>query len=200
VAKIKQVEFYSPLCHGSQSDLFEQNESGNLPAVFLVPCLVEDHLAVFHQLTSKIDWATRFASRNSTGFGVSYHNKGRQSRIRSMPAFLQPISKLIELSFGFMPNNCVANEYPGGNNYISFHSDQDMEMNDHTGVVIISFGETREMVLRKIDAPQIRYHYPLPPGSGFYMSDELQKSWEHGIPRQTGAGRRISLSFRSLRT
>ena len=72
-------------------------------------------------------------------------------------------------------------------------------MKDHTGVAIFSLGAVREMVLRKIDNSQLRFAYALEPGSAFYMSDQIQSEWQHGIPKQRGCGPRISLSFRSLR-
>ena len=196
------VHLAQPLQPPSQRSLFEDTDGPNLPtppAVQIVDSLIASHELLFQWLADNIEWTTRFKSRNSRSFGVSYHSGNGPRRDRALPAFLHTTASAIHDSFGFMPNNCLINDYPSGDNYISFHSDQDMEMNDHTGVVIVSFGEVREMVLRNIKEPGQRYHYPLPPGSGFYMTDALQQQWQHAIPKQPGRGRRISMSFRSLR-
>ena len=115
-----------------------------------------------------------------------------------MPGFVLPVIDAVATRFGFLPNNCVANRYRNGDNTIGFHCDEGMLMRKGSGVVIMSLGHTRHIVLRRISRPKIRFHYALEPGSAFHMSDELQSEWQHGIVREPGAGPRISLSFRCL--
>ena len=115
-----------------------------------------------------------------------------------MPAFLAPLCESIERAFGFYPNNCLVNSYPTGNHYISFHSDQNMEMKDQTGVAIVSLGAVREITFRKIEDHREKHYYVLQPGSAMFMTDNMQTEWQHGILKQSGAGHRISLSFRAL--
>ena len=105
---------------------------------------------------------------------------------------------LIQSRFGYRPNSCLINNYPNGDHYISYHSDRDMEMNEHTGVTILSLGTVREMAFRNMADPSVKHYYALQPGSAIYMDDIVQTEWQHGIPKTTTSGTRISLSFRSL--
>ena len=131
---------------------------------------------------------------------MAYNYREGTRRDRPMARFLLPLCEIVSARFGYFPNNCLVNYYPDGNHYISFHSDQDMEMKNRTGVTIVSLGSVRTMTLRRIDDPAIRRYYPLQPGSAFFMEDDVQKEWQHGVLKKAGAGSRISLSFRCLRT
>lgn len=185
----------------TQRDLFagaEENTSPR-PEIRYLANQIQDHETYFTYLRDRADWNCRFKSRRTVTFGESYNYRSGSRRNGEIPAFLNPFCDVVSEHFEFRPNNCLVNYYPDGDHYISFHSDQDMEMKDRTGVAIFSLGTIREMVLRRIGAPTLRYVYPLEPGSVFFMSDDLQAEWQHGIPKQSGRGPRISLSFRSLR-
>ena len=184
-----------------QTDLFSQldAECPIPPDIRYVPYLIPDHVRYFNYLVDNTQWNSQFKSRQTVTFGESYHYRHKTRKSRPLPAFLDVFCRAVLKNFGYLPNNCLVNYYPDGDHYISFHSDQDMEMKDHTGVAIFSLGAVREMVLRKIGNTQLQYANALEPGSAFYMSDQLQSEWQHGIPRQRGRGPRISLSFRSLR-
>ncbi len=185
----------------AQRDLFAGNEelAQPSPTIEYLANQITDHEAYFTYLRDRANWNCRFKSRRTVTFGESYNYYSGSIRNGEIPGFLNPFCDVVSEHFAFRPNNCLVNYYPDGDHYISFHSDQDMEMKDHTGVAIFSLGTVREMVLRHISTRTLRYVYPLEPGSVFYMSDELQAEWQHGIPKQSGRGPRISLSFRSLR-
>ncbi len=183
-----------------QFEIFPQDPGGFAPpaGVTHVSDLVPEHGALFRHLQSTVRWRTRYGTRESITWGESYHLR-KQTRTRHpWPDFLRPLAQAVGNRFGFLPNNCVANHYPDGSHSIGFHSDQGMEMRDGTGVVIISLGAVRHMVLRRIDAPAIRYHYALEPGSAFHMDDSSQTVWQHGILPEPGTGPRIGLSFRRI--
>ena len=131
-------------------------------------------------------------------FGVSYGYDGNHYRFNTLPDFLDDICDRIEETFLYRPNSALVNAYPDGDHYISYHSDRNMEMNQHTGVTILSLGAVREMAFRHIKNPGIKCFYALQPGSALYMDDEVQTEWQHGIPKTRLAGFRISISFRSL--
>ncbi len=184
-----------------QFELF--GESGEIgpaePPLRYVPGLLPGHRELFDMLARKVDWRTRYGTRESTTWGESYHYRKRSRTRHPWPDFLLDPATAIGETFGFLPNNCVANHYPDGEHTIGFHSDEGMEMRGGTGVVIISLGALRHLVLRRIDDPSVRYHYALAPGSALHMTDASQAEWQHGILREAGAGRRISLSFRCIR-
>lgn len=179
----------------------EQAESRALqPDVRIVNHLVTDHQPWFDFLNTTVHWKTGFKSRQYATFGISYNDKTGLKKNGAMPQWLEPLCQSVQQQFGFMPNNCLINSYPDGNHYISYHSDQQIEMQAQTGVAIISLGAVRQMSLRRIDNHSICFHYALPPGSGLFMQDALQSEWQHGVLKQAGCGHRISLSFRCLMT
>lgn len=197
-----ECAFLRNLVDPRQKDLFSELDGTcpAPPAIRYIPDLISDHNQYFKYLVDTVDWNSQFKSRQTITFGESYNYRSGTRKSRRMPSFLDPFLSAVEQNLGFLPNNCLVNYYPDGDHYISFHSDQDLEMKDNTGVAIISLGAVREMVLRRIKQPQVRFAYALEPGSAFFMSDQLQSEWQHGIPKQRGCGPRISLSFRSLRT
>lgn len=184
----------------AQFELFPSDSDRFAPpaGVTHVPGLVPEHGALFRYLQSTVRWRTRYGTRETVTWGESYHLR-KQTRTRyPWPDFLRPLATAVETRFGFLPNNCVANHYPDGSHSIGFHSDQGMEIRAGTGVVIISLGAVRHMVLRRIDDLAIRYHYALAPGSAFHMDDSSQTVWQHGILPEPGTGPRIGLSFRRI--
>ena len=187
--------------HTSQASLFDLQHNSELPRpdITYKEGWLSDHESLFHLMRDSLTWNTQFQSRSTVSFGVSYTKQNGLTSRRPFPDYLHRIARQIESDFGFTPNNCLANYYPTGAHYISFHSDQDMEMKVHSGVAIVSLGTTRLMELRQIENHRVRYAYPLAPGSVFYMEDLLQKKWQHGILQQRECGPRISLSFRALR-
>lgn len=168
------------------------------PSLKIVDNLVPDHQRWFNYLSGSMHWRTGYKSRQYVTFGVSYNYKKGRKRNNEMPDWLFPICESVNRRFGFMPNNCLINNYPDGNHYISYHADQDSEMKARTGVAIISLGAVRQMSLRRIDDHSVCFHYPLNPGSAIFMEDALQTEWQHGVLKQAGCGHRISLSFRCL--
>lgn len=183
-----------------QYNLFQDQSDtrASEPGVKIVNNLVPDHQRWFAYLSESMHWKTGYKSRQYVTFGVSYNYKKGLKRNKAMPYWLLPICESVNNKFGFKPNNCLINNYPDGNHYISYHSDQDTEMKAQTGVAIISLGAIRQMSLRRIDNHSVRFHYPLTPGSALFMEDALQSEWQHGVLKQAGCGHRISLSFRCL--
>ena len=192
------------MLYQKQHSLFDQQTSGynSEPGITYINEFLPEHACWYEKLTASITWNCEYKSRKTALFGVSYHHgadkNSKEKRIRQLPRIFAPICQSISTAFRYQPNNCLVNYYPDGNHYISFHSDQDTEMQNKTGVTIISLGAVRNMTLKSINNPSIKHHYPLQPGSAFFMPDSMQSEWQHGILKQAGAGPRISLSFRAL--
>ena len=184
----------------AQSSLFgcDQDFPEKTPDITYIPEFTAHHQQWFDRLVESLHWNIQFKSRKTYTFGVSYNYRKGTKKAREMPQFLTPVCNRIQQTFGYNPNNCLVNFYPSGENYISLHSDQDTEMKARTGVTIISLGSLRTMVLRNIESPNVKHHFPLQPGSAIFMEDAVQAEWQHGIPKESGSGPRISLSFRSL--
>ena len=185
------------MLQSSQLDLFRIDEP-IAPEINHVDYFWAEHRDLFQFLLTNIQWDHKFQSRKTAMFGVSYGDDGDKYTFNHLPDFLIPLRDKIHECFGYQPNSCLINNYPSGGHYISYHSDKNMEMNQHTGVAIVSLGTMREMAFRKIQDPNVKCYYALQPGSALYMDDKVQASWQHGVPKTQRNGHRISLSFRSL--
>ena len=104
----------------------------------------------------------------------------------------------IEDTIGFKPNNCLVNYYLDGQAKMGYHSDQTDILEEGTGVVIVSLGTTRVIRYRSIVDKAIKNDIPLTPGSLLYMTSEMQKEWQHAIPKANTTEGRMSLTFRKL--
>ncbi len=185
-----------------QRELFSPAESRFDPPVgisYIADLLPESkHEPLFRKLSATVRWHTHYSTRETITWGQPGLSRHLIRTRLSWPDFLGPLALAIQNQFGFLPNNCVANHYRTGKQGIGFHSDSPMEWHPGTGIVILSLGAVRHLVLRRIHDPTIRYHYALQPGSGLYLDDASQSVWQHGILPEPGSGPRISLSFRRI--
>jgi alkylated DNA repair dioxygenase AlkB len=168
------------------------------PDVTFIPDFVPDHQPLFDRLLAEVSWDERLGARKTASFGVPYDYSGMTYPQVEMPALLDALCVQIEKEplLGFRPNNCLLNYYPDGKSTMGFHSDSSEELAEGTGVAIVSLGGEREMLFRHKEDRSLKVPYPLAPGSLLYMSNELQASWMHAIPKAASAGPRISLTFR----
>lgn len=168
------------------------------PAIYLKPDFLQTAEQLFLHLKSTVTWDDRMRARKTASFGVSYDYSQITYPATSMPDVLQEICQMLEAELGFMPNNCLLNFYADGSSSMGFHSDAIDELASGTGVAIISLGCLRHIVYRsKTDRAQ-EFSYPLAAGTLLYMSGEIQQAWLHAIPKEEGAGERISLTFRKI--
>lgn len=168
------------------------------PRIYFERGFVADPAALFEALRGKVVWDERLKARKTACFGVSYDYSGMTYPRTDMLDDLVPLCEAIERTLGFHPNNCLLNDYPDGLSSMGFHSDSSMELHAGTGVAIVSLGAERVIVFRHKREKNREASYPLPSGSLLYMPQEIQAEWKHAIPKQPGAGERISLTFRSI--
>lgn len=160
---------------------------------------ITDAEALFHTVTENTDWDTRMQARRTASYGVAYDYSGISYPQMPMPAYLEKICHRLEELLGFLPNNCLLNDYPDGTSTMGYHSDQTDVLEEATGIAIVSLGGARELRFKnKADKTQI-FGVVLEPGSIFYMDQHIQTEWLHAIPGDPDAGRRISLTFRQMK-
>jgi alkylated DNA repair dioxygenase AlkB len=93
-------------------------------------------------------------------------------------------------------NAVLCNYYQDGDNSIAWHADDEPEL---TGpIVSMSFGGTRKFKIRNKHTKET-ITYELKDRSVLVMSEEMQKDWEHCIPKQKNAEGRINLTFRKIK-
>jgi alkylated DNA repair dioxygenase AlkB len=167
------------------------------PSVLYVPSVVTSPESLFDQALSEAEWDSMRARRTAS-FGKSYDYSGRTYPERPMPAWLVEVATAVEQRVGFCPNNCLLNFYADGSNTMGFHADALDQLTPGTGVAIVSVGATRRLRFRHRTDRSTTWDFPLAAGSLLFMSDDVQREYEHAIPAEPMSAPRISLTFRSL--
>jgi len=105
-------------------------------------------------------------------------------------------------------NSVLLNLYRDGNDYISWHSDNEKELGINPTIASLSLGASRIFRIRRMDNHSIKYDIELRHGSLLIMKGETQHHWEHTIPRRSDNKlslfdksneiKRINLTFRKM--
>lgn len=132
--------------------------------------------------------------------GMSYTYSGLLMQPKPWTPLLlklkQKVEKKTETSF----NSVLLNYYRSGDDYVSWHADNERELGENPVIASLSFGCERRFQLRhrvKKDLETITLN--LGPGSLVVMSGSVQKCWLHRIaPTKKMVGERINLTFRTI--
>lgn len=170
----------------------------SIDGVFYTPLFIPNSLSLFSELESTVDWDTSMGLRKTASFGKAYNYS--QMSYPEVPFLdvLHPLLEAIEQELGFKPNNCLINYYTSGNSRMGYHSDQIEGLAPDTGIVIVSLGATRILRFRAMDGTNTTMDYPLASGSLAYMTQDVQRHWQHAIPKANTAEPQMSLTFRQL--
>lgn len=138
--------------------------------------------------------------RRCVGFfsdeSIGYKYSGQLSKSRPMTSSLLAMLTLVNSIFGTDYNGILVNKYKTGEDYISAHSDDEVNLGS-SGVVAISWGATRKFRIRNKITKKIIGDYPLTSGSMLQMAGKFQQEFTHEIPVEKKVkGGRISLTFR----
>ena len=106
-------------------------------------------------------------------------------------------NKLEELYAEYKYDYVLMNYYRDGNDWISFHRDDEAVADDKNIIASLSFGASRIFqVIPSKGKTSIKYEYKLKHGSLIVMRGDMQKNWKHGIPKDASQQPRINLTFR----
>ena len=101
-------------------------------------------------------------------------------------------------------NYCLLNHYRNGEEYMSYHTDDESSLHPQYPIASVSFGSTRnfDIRLRRKDDTGKRSRLeriPLGDGDVLIMFPPMQTYYEHGVPVQKLVdGERINLTFRRV--
>lgn len=146
-----------------------------------------------------VNWDERMSARKTASFGKAYNYSQIAYPFQEFLPELMEINKKLKPVIGFEPNNCLINYYLDGKSKMGYHSDQTDILVEGTGIAIVSVGETRTLRFKSIADPELFREYQLTPGSLVYMTQEVQKNWQHAIPKSDTEKGRISLTFREMK-
>ena len=98
-------------------------------------------------------------------------------------------------------NVCFINGYLDSKDHLGWHADDSPEIDQNVPIAVISFGASREIWFKPIEAPGSAGHESvlLEHGSLLLMPAGFQNTYHHRIPKADRVvGKRISLTYRGL--
>ena len=166
--------------------------------IVFIPDFIHNAQTLFEDLVANTRWDENMRARKTACFGEPYDYSEQEYDFQPMSNKMETIADLIKDEIGFRPNNCLLNYYENGKSKMGFHGDTIKMLEPDTGIAIVSVGDSRIFQVRRKNNPTELYNYILPNGSLFYMPNDMQADWQHGLPKVVGAKGRISLTFRKM--
>ena len=131
--------------------------------------------------------------------GIPYTYSGIKSAPNAWNKGLLSIKQKVEERAGALFNSVLLNWYRDGEDKISWHADDEPELGHSPTIASVSFGATRDFLIRNNDDHSLKLTFPLRHGSLLVMGGELQHYWQHSVPpRKNAAGSRFNLTFRQI--
>jgi alkylated DNA repair dioxygenase AlkB len=129
-------------------------------------------------------------------YGYTYSGVRRQALewtddLRALKARVEDLS-------GARYNSCLLNLYHSGEEGVSWHSDDEKELERDGAIASVSLGVERKFQFRHKTRGQL-VEIVLEPGSLLVMRAECQRFWLHALPKTKKVSRpRVNLTFRTI--
>ncbi|GAB5465563.1 MAG: alpha-ketoglutarate-dependent dioxygenase AlkB [Candidatus Kapaibacteriales bacterium] len=137
---------------------------------------------------------TAFYSKDNISYKYSGIEKKGLAYTNSLNDIDKKIKEILNLDF----NSCLANLYPKGEAAMSWHSDDEKEMDKSFPIASISLGAVRRFVFRHKKTKE-KVNINLDDGSLLLMYPETQVHWQHALPISKKVTEpRINLTFRKI--
>lgn len=154
----------------------------------------QDHIRVYgktHPLPRLHRW---FADSNEP-----YRWSGINMHPEAFPQFLDHVRRRLRDETRVYFNTALGNFYRDGRDGVSWHSDDEPDLGPEPVIASLSLGATRRFLLRKKADPAHAVEFELTHGSLLWMSGDVQRLWQHSIPKASRAvGPRINITFRAI--
>ena len=97
-------------------------------------------------------------------------------------------------------NSVLLNRYANEQDSVSWHSDDEPEMDSDHPIASLSLGAVREFLVRPIISKNAVQSYVLTSGSLLVMPPGFQQRYQHCVPKsQTPCATRVNLTFRRMK-
>jgi len=97
-------------------------------------------------------------------------------------------------------NSVLLNRYANEHDSVSWHSDDEPEMDSDRPIASLSLGAAREFLVRPITSKNAVQSYVLTSGSLLVMPPGFQQRYQHCVPKsRTPCATRINLTFRRMK-
>lgn len=137
-----------------------------------------------------------FGEVNYTYSGITHH-------AQPIPDFIEQVKQVLEklcsekLDKKVKFNSVLMNYYRHGKDSISFHSDDEKELDELPVIASVSLGVTRKFIFKNKADGKLKVEYMLTNGHCLVMHGTTQQQWLHGILKEPEViGERINLTFR----
>jgi alkylated DNA repair dioxygenase AlkB len=131
-----------------------------------------------------------------TGIRYSYSNNLLETR--SWSPLLLEIRAKVEAFLNFSFNSVLVNLYRNGEDYVGWHSDNEVELGEQPFIASLTFGAERLFEFRHKKTLQ-QGQLLLRSGTLLIMQPNFQHDWLHGVPIDKSVQEgRINLTFRKV--
>lgn len=131
--------------------------------------------------------------------GAAYTYSGIKSEPNPWNDGLRHLKARIESMAGSTFNCVLLNWYRDGQDSLSWHADDEKELGPDPVIASANFGATRDFQLRRNSNHAEKITIPLGHGTLLVMSGELQRYWQHAVPKRKNVeGSRFNLTFRAI--
>lgn len=164
---------------------------------------------IFDRLKSKITFSqseiflygkTHKIPRLEAWFGHSEYTY-TQNTLTPAPWFeeILMLKSLCEAYAKTQFNSALVNLYRNGDDYVSWHQDNEKELGDMPIIASLSLGQSRTFQIRRKNNPKEKHSFILEHGDLVIMRGDFQQIWEHQISKTKRAClERINITFRTL--
>jgi len=131
-----------------------------------------------------------------SSYGYTYSGVTRQAL--EWTDDLRALKARVERESGAQYNSCLLNLYHSGEEGVSWHSDDEKELERDGAIASISLGAERKFQFKHKTTGQL-VEVLLEPGSLLVMRGACQRYWLHALPKTKKVSRpRVNLTFRTI--
>jgi alkylated DNA repair dioxygenase AlkB len=171
-------------------------------ASFLVPSEAQALLASAHSLPwTRGRFMGRAVPREEVWMGpYAYKFSGRILVPVVWTPEIVAIRDKIGARYGGEYNSVLLNHYANDRDSVSWHSDDEPEMDSDHPIASLSLGAPRDFLIRPTANKKAVEQFLLTSGSLLIMPAAFQQKYQHCVPKsQTPCGSRVNLTFRRMK-
>jgi alkylated DNA repair dioxygenase AlkB len=174
---------------------------------FLTPAEAQALLASLQSLAwTRGKFMGRAVPREEVWMGpYAYKFSGRTLVPASWTPEIEAVRVKIRDQYGGDYNSALLNRYANEQDSVSWHSDDEPEMDSDHPIASLSLGAAREFLVRPVTSKEIGrkkevQSYLLTSGSLLVMPPGFQQRYQHRIPKsRTPCATRVNLTFRRMK-
>jgi len=131
--------------------------------------------------------------------GKSYIYSGIKNEPSEWTNTLLDVKERVESKCDNSFNSLLMNKYKDGKDKLSWHADDEPELDPTCSIASISFGSERDFAIKHKTKTEQKKKFPLHHGSLLIMKPPMQQFWLHQVPPRPNINQvRINLTFRYI--